>query len=156
MAVIAYDNYIYRLSTTAPQTVYSVNLPKDLYWEDELTWNKVDMNAEYALTGNLLIEEGVKLKGRYISLLGLDNMAWITREQGLTLMAMRDTPGLVALLSFVDKNNSSNVLFSHHVMFRNNETALDLKTIKQWDQYEAGAYYIVNGINLMETLPYGS
>ena len=151
-----YDDYIYRLSTIAPQPIFSVDLPKDLQWADELTWNVVEQSVDYSLTGALLIEEGVKQKGRYITLSGLDNMAWITREKGQTLLSMANSPGLVMTLQFLDKNNPANILFAFNTMFRHFEKpAVDIKRILQYDQFEAGEYYIVNSIKLMETLAYG-
>ena len=151
-----YDDYQYKLYTALPQTVFTVDLPKDLQWTDELTWNKVEQSVGYSLTGSLLIEEGVKQKGRYITLAGMDNMAWITREQGIVLMAMADSAGLIMTLEFVNRFSPFDVLFSYAVMFRHFEApAVDIRRIQHWDQYEAGAYYIVNSIKLMETLPYG-
>jgi len=152
---IAYDDYIYRLSTVAPQSVFSIDLPKDLEWKDELNWGTVDQIVEYSLTGALLIQEGVKQKGRPITFTGKDNMAWITREQGLTLLAMRNTQGLVMTLKFLNKNAPASVLFSFNVMFRHSEGAVDLSNIKDFDQYESDAWYIVNAIRLMETTAYG-
>jgi len=131
-----YDNFIYRLSTESPQTVFSIDLPKDLLWNDELTWGKVAQGVEYSVTGSLLIQEGVKQKGRYITLAGQPNMAWITREQCVILQQMRDTPGLIMTLKFVDSTNSSNVLFTYPTMFRHFETALELTNVKGWDQYD--------------------
>ena len=152
----AYDDYYYKLSTIAPQPVFSINLPKDLQWSDELTWNVIEQEVGYSLTGSLLIEEGVKQKGRHITLSGLDNMAWITREQGLVLLAMANSPGLVMTLQFINSVSPFNVLFQHNVMFRHfDKPAVDIKRILQWDQFETGAYYIVNSIKLMETLAYG-
>lgn len=153
---IAYDDYIWRLSTVAPQPVFSVDLPKDLLWSEELTWNTVDQNVEYSLSGALLIQEGVKLKGRMITLVGKDDMAWITREIGLTLLNMSNSPGLVMTLKFLDPNTQT-TLHNFNTMFRHYEKpAVDLKHIKQWDQFESGAWYIINSIKLMETLAYGA
>lgn len=154
---IQYDDYIYRLSTVAPQPVFSIDLPKDLLWSDEHTWSAVAQSAEYSLTGALLIEEGLKQKGRTITLTGLDNMAWITREQGNTLLSMANSPGLIMTFSHMLSVAPFTVRFSMNVMFRHFEApALDIRTIKQWDQYEPGAWYIVNSIKLMETIAYGA
>lgn len=152
-----YDDYIYRLSTVAPQPVFSVDLPKDLQWPDEFTWNKVEQNAEYSIGGNLLTQEGVKLQGRHITLTGIDNMAWITREKAIVLQAMQDSPGLIMTLQFLNSLNNTQILFTKNVMFRLYEKpAVDIKRILQYDQFEAGAWYIVNSIKLMETLAYGA
>lgn len=151
-----YDDYIWRLSTTSPQEVFSLDLPKDLQWVDELTWNKVEQNSEFSLTGALLIQEGVKQKGRFITLVGLDNMAWITREQGVTLLNMANTPGLIITCRFLHPG-TLNALYTFNVMFRHFEKpAVDIKRILHWDQFESGAWYIVNSIKLMETLAYGA
>lgn len=152
-----YDDYIWRLSTVAPQPVFTIDLPKDLQWPEELTWNTVDQNVEYSLTGALLIQEGVRQKGRTISLTGKDDMAWITREQGLTLLNMANSPGLVMTLRFLDPLVPASPLMTFNTMFRHHEKpAVDIKRILQWDQFEAGAWYIINSIKLMETLAYGA
>lgn len=153
---IAYDDYIYRLSTANPQPIFSIDLPKDLEWKDELNWGVVEQVVEYSLTGALLIQEGVKQKGRAITLTGKDNMAWITRAQGTTLLAMRNSPGLVMKLEFLDKNPPYTALFTFNVMFRHNEGAIELSNIKDFDAYENDAWYIVQAIRLMETLAYGA
>jgi len=152
-----FDDYIYRLSTIAPQPAFTVDLPKDLQWSDEFTWNKVEQNAEYSVGGNLLTQEGVKLQGRHITLTGLDNMAWITREKAIVLQSMQDSPGLIMTLQFLNSLNNAQILFTKNVMFRLYEKpAVDIKRILQYDQFEAGAWYIVNSIKLMETLAYGA
>lgn len=153
--MILYDDYIWRLTTAAPQPVFSIDLPKDLQWEDELTWNKVDQSTEFSLTGALLIQEGVRQKGRYITLIGKDDMAWITREVGVSLLAMANSPGLVITCSFLHPGTNT-VLHSFNTMFRHFEKpAVDIKRILHWDQFEPGAWYIVNSIKLMETLAFG-
>lgn len=153
---MTYDDYVYRLSSAVPQPIFSIDLPKDLLWSDELTWGPVDQTVEFGLTGALLIQEGVRQKGRPITLTGRDNMAWITRDQGLTLQSMRYSPGLIMTLKFVHKTIAINCKFTMNVMFRHNDGAVDLSPIKDFDQYETGAWYIVKAIRLMETLAYGA
>ena len=152
---IVFDNYIYNLSTASPQTVLSVDLPKDLVWNDELNWTPVAQDVEWSLSGALLIQEGVKLKGRSITLVAPSNMVWITRAQGLTLQQMNNTAGMVMTFSFLDSTNRSNVLFSYNTMFRHAEGGLDLENIKDFDAFEATAWYTIKSIKLMEVLPYG-
>ena len=149
-----YDNYVYTLTTIAPQPVFSITLPKDLIWEDEYKWGAVGQSVEYSLTGALLIQEGTKQKGRYITLVGRDNMAWITRTQGNTLYSMFNSQGLVMTLKFVSSLNPALILFTMPVMFRHAEGGLELSNIKDFDQYNTDAWYIVNSIKLMETLAY--
>jgi len=160
---MTYDDYVYRISVAAPQSTFctltlpfSIDLPKDLQWTDEPNWGAVEQAVDYSLTGALMIQEGKKQKGRTITLVGADNMAWLTRGEGESLMTLRDIPALVMNLKFVDKNDSNDVLFSKNVMFRHSEGALDLQNIKNFDQYEPDAWYIVKAIRLMETLAYGA
>lgn len=143
-----YDDYVYKLISTTPDI--EVVLPKDLIWPDELTWSKVSQTVEWSLTGALLVQEGVKLKGKNITLNGKDNMAWISRQDGINLMTLRDTPGLIMTLQFVNKNDSLNKLFEYSVRFRHYENGLELENIKDFDQYEPDAWYIVRAIRLME------
>lgn len=160
---ILYDNYVYRLTSTnrialataagvtpLPTAEYTIDLPKDLQWADELTWGKVAQALEYSVTGALLIQEGTKLSGRYVSLVGQADMAWLTRAQGTTLLAMKNTAGLVMTLNYLDSLDAGHVLFSMTVMFRHTDGAVSLSNIKSWDQYESTAWYIAQAINLIE------
>jgi len=156
-----YDDYVYILSAAEPQSTLctltlpmSLILPKDLEWIDELTYSPVSQSVEYGTTGALLIQEGVKQKGRPITLGSSDSMAWVTRQQGDTLKSMMYSPGLVMQLKFCDFNNQTSSLFSYNVMFRHSEGALDIKNIKDFDQYESSAWYIIKAIRLMETLTF--
>lgn len=159
---IQFDDYVYRISAVSPQhpacTItlpFSMDLPKDLQWTDEIKWGVVDQTVEYSLTGALLIQEGVKQKGRPITLIAADNMAWLTRIEGDTLQSLRNSPGLVMTLKFVHKTNPLLVRFSYNVMFRHAEGGVELENIKNFDQYEDDAWYIVKSLKFMETLPYG-
>lgn len=151
MNLKTYDNYIYRLSSTSP--VFTIDLPKDVIWTNETQWSPVSQTVEWSTTGALLMQEGVKLKGREIFLEGKDNMAWIDRPTGEYLMNMRDTQGLVMIFEFVDRNSDLNVLFSHSVMFYHAAgESLVLENIKDFDQYEPDAWYIIRSIKLIEVV----
>ncbi len=142
-----FDDYIHKLSN---DTVgITVDLPKDLVWQDELNWSKIVQSVEWSLTGALLIQEGVKLKGRNITLVGKDDMAWITRQQAEQLVQLRDTPELVMTLNFEHKT-TGNKLFEYPVRFRHAENGLELVNIKDFDGYEPDAWYIIKAIRLME------
>lgn len=145
-----HDGYYYKL-TGGDKTIV---LPKDLTWEDEFAWEPVAQVYEYSVEGNLLIQESTKKKGRHITLVGQSNMAWLDRRDMLALIQMRDTAGLKMVLTFEHKTNTAlEPLFSHHVMFRHQDTALEYFLVKSWDQYEVDAFYVINAIRLMEVLP---
>lgn len=143
----AFDYYRYRLESTDP--AHTLLLPRDLKWEDEFSWNPVAQVYEYSTEGNLLVQESTKKAGKHITLVGLDDMAWVTRAEMRVLLAMRDTPGLRMQLSFYDTVGTGTPLFSHKVRFRHMDGAVEYSLIKQWDQYEEDAYHIINAIRLM-------
>lgn len=65
-----------------------LTLPNDLLWGDEFEWSPVAANTQYTLTGALVIQQGVRLAGRPISLAAPEpDMAWVTR---VTLQTLRD------------------------------------------------------------------
>lgn len=61
-------------------TLDSLTLPEDLHWGDEFDWSPVEQSTEYATDGALLIEEGVKLAGRPLTLIGDESSVWVTRS----------------------------------------------------------------------------
>jgi len=152
-----YDNYIYRLSSADPY--HTIDLPKDLEWEDESIWSPVEQSLEYSLTGALLIQTGIKLHGRTITLVGKDDMGWITRPDFDKLMTMRNIPDLEMTFEFIKREFISDVyvysapLFQHTVNFNHAEGALNLESIKRWDNYEPDGWFKIRFIRLIEVEP---
>lgn len=145
-----HDSYKYFLNGGNLGTVV---LPKALIWQDEFTWGPVAQSYEYSVEGNFLIQESTKKKGRHITLVGHNDMAWIDREDMLKLIRLRDTAGLKMTLMFATASNAETYLFKYDVMFRHQDTALEYTLVKSFDQYETDAFYIINAIRLMEVLP---
>ena len=71
----------------------SLRLPKDLIWQDEFLWEPVAQVYEYSVEGNLLIQESTKKKGRHITLVGQNDMAWLDRTDMKKLVEMRNQVG---------------------------------------------------------------
>lgn len=156
----SHDNYHYKLvgggtgTNIATSTVY---LPKELIWQDEFSWEPVAQTYEYSVEGNLLIQESTKKKGRHITLVGQNDTAWIDREDMKKLVDLRNVAGLKMTLTFesiptVD-NNSITKYSEYTVMFRHQDTALEYTLVRNFDQYETDALYIINAIRFMEVLP---
>ena len=61
-------------------------LPNDLLWVDEFNWTPVAASGKYSLGGAFIVQAGVKLDGRPISLEPMEDMAWVSRT---TLQALR-------------------------------------------------------------------
>lgn len=53
-------------------TLDDITLPEEMIWLDEAKWSAVAQSTGYALSGSLIVEQGVKLAGRQMSL-GGDN-----------------------------------------------------------------------------------
>lgn len=75
----------------------TLTLPPYLCWADEFSWSPVAQAEEYSTTGALLLDMSVKQAGRPITLVGTDNLGWITRAQLLQLQALADTPQAMGL-----------------------------------------------------------
>lgn len=74
-------------------TLAVINLPNDLLWVDEFRWSPVASTSSYSLAGSLIIEQGVKLAGRPITLEPPDNeMAWVSRSTHEALRAAAAIP----------------------------------------------------------------
>lgn len=73
-------------------TLGGLELPPYLQWQDEFDWSPVEQATEYSTTGALLIDLAVKLTGRPITLMGTDNLGWITRAKLLQLKALAESP----------------------------------------------------------------
>lgn len=79
-----------------------IELPPDLQWRDEFTWDAVEQNAEYSLTGALIVQEGVKQAGREITLYGGEG-CWVRRSTIEALYAMASVAGQILTLTYHDR-----------------------------------------------------
>lgn len=70
---------------------------EQLEWTDEFAWSVVEQSQERSLSGALIVQEGVKLYGRPITLASNDG-AWFRRSVVQQLETLRDEAGRVMLL----------------------------------------------------------
>lgn len=124
-------------------TLDTISLPKDLEWVDEFNWDKVQQTTVYGATGSLFIQEGVKQAGRPITLVGKEDMGWITRETAVLLLAKKNTASLEMSLVLSDNR-------TFNVMFRQADGGLDIQSVKGYGELESGSFFKVNAIRLME------
>lgn len=87
-----------------PLTLGAVDLADDpdlagdqLEWVDEFEWDAITQSQERSLSGAFLVQEGVKLYGRPITLQS-NGGAWFTLATVRALEALRDQPGAQMLL----------------------------------------------------------
>lgn len=56
-----------------------LTLPDDLIWQDEYNWAPTVSSVSYTITGAMIVQSAAKQTGRFISLVGPADMAWVTR-----------------------------------------------------------------------------
>jgi len=96
-----------------------LSLPDDLIWVDEHNWTPTVSSVSYTITGAMIVQSSSKQAGRYISLVGPADMAWVARSTVATLSdwastALSDTAGRFQL-DLAD-GRSFNVAFRHDDM----------------------------------------
>jgi hypothetical protein len=146
-----YDSYVWRLVCTAPAV--DIRLPRDLEWVDEISWTPISQNVKTTLTGALVIQESIQKKGRPITLTGKDDMAWIKRTLGDSLVSLKNTIGCIMTLQYLHWNGVfySNVLHEYTVMFRHYDPPpLELENVLRFDNFEPDSWYKVRNIKFME------
>lgn len=90
----------------------AVELPQDMRWTDEFEWSAVAQTTPvYSLSGAVLVQQGLKLAGRPISLEG--EWVWHGLSTLRTLRDWSDIPGLQLTLTHYD-GRSFNVIFRLH------------------------------------------
>ena len=87
---------------TKYHTLGLIQIPRGMVWVDEFAWQPVEKSAEYSITGALLIDSGVRLAGRTITLQADTDAGWITRATLLALQALAATPEGVHTLTLAD------------------------------------------------------
>ncbi len=92
------------VATTLTYNSTALTLPDDLLWPDEFSWAPVATNASYSAGGTLLINRGVKLAGRPITLQGGTSWGWIDRATALTLLDWVAISGAQFTLSYRSVN----------------------------------------------------
>jgi hypothetical protein len=83
--------------TTLTYNTTTITLPTDLLWVDEFDWSPVEYVSRYSVTGALLVNSGLKLTGRPITLLAGQSWGWVNRTTALAVqtLAALQSPALV-------------------------------------------------------------
>lgn len=81
-------------------TLAGLQIPRGMVWSDEFGWSRVEKSLEYSLTGAALIDAGVRLAGRPITLQGEVEAGWIQRGAltALQVLAEANAIGTHALV----------------------------------------------------------
>lgn len=88
--------------STTHHTLGLVQIPRGMVWADEFDWSEVERQAEYSITGALLLDAAVRQAGRPITLQGSDSAGWITRSALQQLQALAQDPDATHALTLAD------------------------------------------------------
>lgn len=66
----------------------AIAIPRGMVWTDEFTWSAIEKSMERSLTGAALIDVGVKVAGRPITLEAQSDAGWMPRSDVLALVAL--------------------------------------------------------------------
>ena len=114
-------------------TLDAIELPDDLVWSDEFTWTPGLQTTSYTLTGALIVETGIKLAGRTITLTGSADAAWIDRGTLLDLQAkLTDTSAMTLTLH---DSRAFQVVFDHGQKPLEAAPIIDYSTSESTDWY---------------------
>jgi hypothetical protein len=83
-------------------TLGAIAIPEDVWWQDEFAWTPVEQATDRGLTGALIIDQGVKLGGRPITLISNAGGGWVPRSTVLALQAQRAVPATTYTLTLAD------------------------------------------------------
>jgi hypothetical protein len=72
-------------------TLGALQIPRGMVWSDEFGWSRVEKSLEYSVTGAALIDAGVRLAGRPITLQGEVEAGWIKRGALTALQSLADS-----------------------------------------------------------------
>lgn len=94
--------------------VTTLALDPDLQWSDEFDWSPVEQAVEYSLTGALIVDHGLRLAGRPITLDAPDdNAAWMPRATLAQLQAWEADPALASMTLNL-RGTPYSVIFRRH------------------------------------------
>jgi hypothetical protein len=111
----------------------TVDLPDDLTWPDEFTWQQVEQSVEYTTTGALVVDAFAKQAGRPITLQGSETFAWCDRGDLLTLRNWASQPGATFALTL--RGVTRTVIFNHEAGAIEAEAILDYSDPLDSDPY---------------------
>lgn len=121
------------MATTLTYNATVLTLPDGMLWPDEFSWAPVTTNASYSAGGALLINRGVKLAGRPITLQGGNSWAWMDRATALTLLEWVALSGAQFTLSYRSVN--------YTVKFSPTAAPLDVSPVIDYSDPNSADFY---------------
>ena len=106
-----------------------VELPPELFWQDEFDWCNVKSTHARGLTGSLIVAQSVAKGGRPITITAKDDMNWVKRSIVESLMTLANTAStkLEVTLSYPASTRTLNAIFNR----QNNP--IEAKPVKEYE-----------------------
>lgn len=114
---------------TRKDTNETIEIPDDLYYNDDLSWSKVVGNQRYATNGKLIVRENVRQAGRPVVLKAPDNLAWMSRAKVKQLLDWSEVLGLEMMYQYT----LNNTLVTKKVMFDRTEEPVTATPVKPFN-----------------------
>ena len=120
-----------------------ITLPDGLIWEDEFDWTPVSQELAVTISGLLLVQEGVALAGRPITLKGYDDGCWAARSVIESLCALAQTADTVMTLTI--GTNTKSVIFR-----RGNAAPIEARQVIPVTSPGSDTLYVLQAVRLLE------
>jgi hypothetical protein len=121
----------------------TVTLPDGLLWIDETTWQPVAQEVERSITGALIIQSGLVLAGRPVTLEPADeNSAWMPRADLDQLLSWAAVPDAQMTLNL--RGASRTVMWRHQ-----DAPVIDATPVVPFDDVQPGDFWVPK-LRLME------
>jgi hypothetical protein len=121
-----------------PHSLAGISINAGCRWTDEFSWSPVKSSAEHSITGALIVDQGVRLAGRPITLEASDEGGWkdMTRDRVIQLRALTAQAGLTFPLTLADGR-------SFTVIFRPGEEPFDARPLADRENPPTDWPYII-------------
>lgn len=127
---------------TLTDGVDTITLSDDLLWADEHDWNPVTQTSQRTITGALVVQAGVNVAGRPITLRPENNDTWHDRSVVEQLRNFAAVPGLEMTLTL--RGTPREVIFRHH-----DGIAVEASPVVHFSDVQATDKYLLT-LRLME------
>lgn len=107
-----------------------IQLPPELFWQDEFSWCDIKSDQQRGLTGSLIVESSKAKGGRPITLAAEDDMNWATRIVVERLMSWANTSLSKIEVTMVYPNVADKVLTA---IFDRKDTPITAVPIKKYE-----------------------
>ena len=95
-----------------PNTLGALTLPGQIMWIDRYSWAPATGQMERTMAGGLAMFTQSMANGRPVTLEAREGVAWLSRQQVDSIMAMASQPGAAFTLSWEGQTHT--VRFAHH------------------------------------------